>query len=313
MKPLSNDLRERIIAAVDHREDSRRHLALRFCVSVSCITRLLQLRRETGALDPRPHGGGKPPTLDQDGLERLRGLVQETPDATLQQLRQSLGVTGSIMIVCRGLRKLVITRKKKTQHATEQDRPEVQRKRRLFREKVERISPKRLVFADETGVMTAMTPAYGRAPRGERVVASAPASWESVTLISAVRLDGIRASLAVPGSSDGATSLTYVEGVLARELRRGDVVIFDNLGSHLAPEVAAAIERAGAKVLRLPPYSPDFNPIEAMFSKLKESLRRAAARTKQGVHEAIGRALKQVSAQDILGWFRNTGLCATHP
>ena len=312
MKPLSNDLRERIVVAVDHCEGSRRQLALRFSVNVSCITRLLQLRRATGSIDPRPHGGGKNPTLDQDGLERLRGLVQKTPDATLQQLRQGLGVTGSIMIVCRGLRKLDITRKKKTQHAAEQDRPEVQRQRRSFRKKVKPIAAKRLVFVDETGVTTAMTPTYGRAPRGERVIASAPASWESVTLISAVRLDGVRAPLAVPGSSNGATFLAYVENVLANELRRGDVVIFDNLGSHLAPEVAEAIERAGAKVLRLPPYSPDFNPIEEMFSKLKESLRRAAARTKQGVYEAIGRALKQVSAQDILGWFQNAGLCATH-
>ena len=136
MRPLSNDLRERILAAVDNREGSRRRLAVRFAVNVSTITRLLQLRRETGSFAPRPHGGAKEPTLDQEGLDRLREIVHETPDATLEQLQRGLGVSGSIMIVWRGLQKLDITRKKKTQHATERDRPEVQKERRSFRRKV---------------------------------------------------------------------------------------------------------------------------------------------------------------------------------
>jgi transposase len=311
MKPLSNDLRERILNAVDHREGSRRQLAVRFGVNVSTITRLLQLRRQTGSSDPRPHGGGTAPTLDQDGLDRLRGLVEETPDATLEALRQGLGVGGSIMIVWRGLQKLDITRKKKTRHASEQDQPEVQKKRRSFRRKVKPIEPKRLVFVDETGVTTAMTPAYGRAPRGERVVASAPASWESVTVIAAMGLDGVRAPLAFPGATDAATFQSYVEQVLVPALRAGDVVVFDNLSAHLRPAVSEAIERAGARVLPLPPYSPDFTPIEEMFSKFKEFLRRIGARAKDHLYEVIGEGLRQVTPQDILGWFRQAGLCAT--
>jgi transposase len=311
MRPLSNDLRERIVAAVDRHEGSRREIARRFAVDVSCITRLLQLRRQTGSIEPRPHGGGKAPALGHDGLERLRRLVQERPDATLRQLRDGLGVGGSIMIVSRALKKLGITRKKKTRHADERDRPAVRRERKAFRREVEAIEPRRLVFVDETGVTTAMTPTYGRAPRGERVVASAPASWESVTVIAAVGLDGVRAPLAVPGSSDAATFLTYVEEVLVPALRPGDVVVFDNLASHFTPGVAEAIGRAGATVLPLPPYSPDFNPIEELFSKLKELLRRAAARTRDGLYDALGEALRLVSAEDILGWFRQAGLCAT--
>jgi transposase len=173
MKPLSNDLRQRILDAVDRREGSRRQLAVRFAVDVSTITRLLQLRRQTGAFDPRPHAGGTGPTLDPEGLERLRKLVEQTPDATLEQHKQGLGISGSIMIVWRGLEKLGITRKKKTLHATERDRPEVQEERHAFLREVEPIEPKRLVFADETGVTTAMTPAYGRAPSGERAAAAA--------------------------------------------------------------------------------------------------------------------------------------------
>ena len=253
MKPLSNDLRQRILDAVDRREGSLRQLAVRFSVNVSTITRLLQLRRQTRAFDPRPHAGGTEPTLDQEGLERLRKLVEETPDATLEQLKQSLGISGSIMIVWRGLEKLGITRKKKTLHATEQDRPEVQEERSSFRDEVEPIEPKRLVFVDETGVTTAMTPAYGRALKGERVEASAPASWESVTVIAAIGLDGIRAPLAFPGGTNAAIFQTYVEQALVPALRPGDVVIFDNLAAHLRPEVTEAIERAGASVLPLPP------------------------------------------------------------
>ena len=253
MKPLSDDLRERILAAVDHREGSRRQLAARFAVNVSTITRLLQLRRQTGSIAPRPHAGGKPPTLDHDGLERLRGLVREDPDATLEQLRQRLGIAGSIMIVWRGLKALGITRKKKTLHAAERDRPDVRSKRREFRRAVGPIAPRRLVFVDETGVTTAMTPAYGRAPRGQRVEAAAPASWESVTVIAAVGLDGVRAPMAVPGASDAITFRTYVERVLVPALRPGDVVVFDNLAAHFGPGVAEAIERAGARVLPLPP------------------------------------------------------------
>src|SRR5712672_1164695 len=105
MQPLSNDLRERLLNAVDNREGSRRKLAARFCVNASTITRLLQLRRQTGSFDPRPHGGGVAPTLDHDALERLRGLVEETPDAPLEALRQKLGVSGSVMIICRALQK----------------------------------------------------------------------------------------------------------------------------------------------------------------------------------------------------------------
>jgi transposase len=312
MRPLSNDLRERILDAVDNHEGSRRQMARRFAVDVSTITRLLQLRSRTGSIEPRPRGGRtRDPALDQDALERLRRLVEEHPDATLEQLRGDLGVTGSIMIVWRALKKLDITRKKKTKHAAERDRPDVQQRRDSFRREIEPIEPKRLVFVDETGVTTAMTPTYGRAPRGERVVDSAPASWESMTVIAAVGLDGARAPLVVPGSSNAATFLTYVEQVLVPALRRGDVVVFDNLASHFTPGVAEAIERVGARVLPLPPYSPDFNPIEELFSKFKELLRRAAARTRDHLVETISEALRMVTTDDILGWFQQAGLCVT--
>ena len=313
MQPLSNDLRERILHVVDNREGSRRGIAARFCVNVSTITRLLQLRRQTGSFDPRPHRGGIAPALDHDALERLRKLVEETPDATLETLKQRMGISGGTMIICRALQKLGLPLKKKSKHASERDTPEVRKKRRGFRKEVDLIEPKRLVFVDETGVTTAMTPAYGRAPRGERVETSAPASWESVTVIAAMGLDGVRAPLALPGAVDAATFESYVEQVLVPVLHRGDVVVFDNLTSHLSPAVFEAIERAGASVLRLPPYSPDYTPIEEMFSKFKGFLRRVGARAKEHLYDAIGEGLRDVDTEDILGWFRHAGLCAIQP
>ena len=215
------------------------------------------------------------------------------------------------MIICRGLRKLGLPLKKESPHASERDNSEVGKRRREFRKEVDPIEPGRLVFVDEAGVRTAVTPAYGRAPRGERVEASAPASWESVTVIAALGLDGVRAPLAFPGAVNAATFQDYVEQVLVPALRRGDLVVFDDLTSHLSPAARETIEHAGASVPPPPPYSPDFTPIEEMFSKFKEFLRRVGARAKEHPYDAIGEGLKQVTTQDILGWFQHAGLCAT--
>ncbi len=206
------------------------------------------------------------------------------------------------------MQKLGLPRKKESRHAAERDTPQVQQKRRAFRRKIVPIEPGRLVFVDETGVTTAMTPAYGRAPRGERVEDSAPASWGSVTVIAALGLGGVRARLALPGAVNAATFQTDVEQVLVPALRPGDVVVFDNLSSHLGPAVFEAIERAGASVLPLPPYSPDYTPIEEMFSKFKEFLRRIGARAKEHLYDVIGEGLREITAKDILGWFRHAGL-----
>ena len=155
MHPLSNDLRKRILDAVDNREGSRRGLAARFKVNTSTITKLLRLRRETGSFEPRPHAGGVAPALDDDALQRLRKLVQETPDATLDVLRQRMGVPGSRMIICRALQELGLPLKKKSPHASERDTPGVEQERGEFAEEVEPIEPGRLVFVDETGVLVA--------------------------------------------------------------------------------------------------------------------------------------------------------------
>jgi transposase len=311
MRPYSSDLRERILAAVDHHEGSIRRIARIFRVSTSFIVRLLQHRRRAGTIAPKPHRGGRPSALGPDDLERLAALVREHPDATLEQLKKRGGFRCSLKTLWYALDRLGLTRKKKSLHADQRDRPDVQAKRDKFRREVRTIAARRLIFVDETGVNTAMTPAYGRAPRGERVVDSAPASWTTFTVIAALGLDGVHAPLVLPGSANTAVFQAYVERVLVPELHKGDVVVFDNLKPHLAAGVAKSIEGAGARVLPLPPYSPDYTPIEEMFSKVKQGLRRAEARTKARLYDAVGQVLRRVTPQDSFGWFGHSGLCAT--
>ncbi|HXR40664.1 MAG TPA: IS630 family transposase [Terracidiphilus sp.] len=305
MRAYSNDLRERIVTAVERGEHSLRELAHLFSVSLTFVVRLLQRRRQTGAVQPRPHAGGQTPKLNDADYTQLRQLIREQPDATLAELRAQLGVSCSLTTIFRALRKLRITRKKKTQHAQEQDSAEVQAQRAAFEANLASVDPEHLVFVDEMGANTAMTRTHGRAPAGERVSGSAPGSWQNVTLIVGLRCSGVVAPLAFEGATDQLAFQTYVEEVLVPTLQPGDVVVWDNLQAHKDREVIRAIESVGATVKPLPVYSPDETPIEEMFSKTKEYLRSVAARTTETVIAAMGVALQLVTISDIQGWFHD--------
>lgn len=182
--------------------------------------------------------------------------------------------------------------------------------RAAWRQEFAAIDPARLVFVDESGASTAMDRTYGRAPSGVRVDGPVPhGHWKVLTLTAAVRLGGVpeAACLAFDGATDTACFEAYVAQCLAPTLRSGDIVIMDNLSCHKTAEVARLIGSAGASVRYLPAYSPDLNPIERLFSKLKAYLRTAAARTIDGLIEAMGDALRAVRPGDILGWFRHSG------
>jgi transposase len=305
MPAYSQDLRQRVIDAVERHEGSIRQIAARFVVSLSFVVRLLQTYRRTGSIQPKPHAGGRRPALGPDDLDRLRELVEQQPDATLDELRQRLGIDCSTMAICRALSKLGLPRKKKVLRAEEQDSPEVQGQRRGFCEELAGLDPRRLIFIDECGANTAMTRRYGRAPAGQRVYASVPGRWESVTLTCGLRLSGVTAAFAFPGATNTGTFEEYVERVLVPELEPGDVVVWDNLKPHKAEEVVEAVEAAGARVFPLPPWSPDLSPIEEMISKVKGAMRSAAARTTEAVYAAFVSALHDVTPEDIAGWFQS--------
>jgi transposase len=153
-----------------------------------------------------------------------------------------------------------------------------------------------------------LTPLYGRAPRGERAIGSTPINYgQNVTLIGALGSDGLDALLMIEGATDGEVFRAYTERILCPTLAAGDIVIMDNLGAHKVSGIREAIEACGAQLIYLPPYSPDLSPIEACWSKLKQALRAAGARTRRKLERAIKRALETITEADALAWFAHCG------
>ena len=170
------------------------------------------------------------------------------------------------------------------------------------------LDPERLIFVDESGANTKMARLRGRAPRGQRCRAAVPhGHWKTTTFAGALRLGGMTAPMVLDGPMNGPAFLAYVEQVLAPTLTKGDTVIMDNLPAHKVAGVRAAIEATGARMRLLPPYSPDFNPIELAFAKLKALLRRAAARTIPALWTAIGDALPQFTPGECANSFAACG------
>jgi transposase len=192
--------------------------------------------------------------------------------------------------------------------AGERDRPDVARRRAQWMKYQDRIDPSRLVFIDETWTKTNMAPLRGWAPRGMRLLAKVPhGPWSTATFLAALRHNRIEAPWLLEGPIDGESFTIYVEQVLLPTLRPGDIVIMDNLGSHKGKAVRRLIRSAGAKLIFLPKYSPDLNPIEQVFAKLKHLLRKAAARTVETVCAAIGKLLGSFTKDECSNYFKNSG------
>lgn len=184
----------------------------------------------------------------------------------------------------------------------------MQQARREWRADQLALNPTKLVFLDETWASTCMTRSHGRAPRGERCVAAVPhGHWKTTTFIAALRCDAITAPMVADGPMDGALFLAYVRKFLCPTLRSGDVVILDNLSSHKVAGVKEAIEGSGATLRYLPPYSPDLNPIEKLFAKLKALLRKAAQRSIDTLWNEIGALLDVFSPQECGNYFESCG------
>jgi transposase len=198
--------------------------------------------------------------------------------------------------------------KKKSLGATERNEEE----RAAWRENANQLPTESLVFIDECGSNIALTPLYARAPKGERARGKVPRNrGKNTTLIAALSLEGIGAALILEGSANTTAIELYVEQVLAPSLRAGQIVVMDNLQAHKSARVKQAIEAKGCQLLFLPGYSPDLSPIEEAFSKLKTALRRAGARTREALEEAIAQALLTITAQDAQGWFQHCGYLLT--
>jgi transposase len=182
-------------------------------------------------------------------------------------------------------------------------------KRGWYRRRVRGMNHRRLIFLDESAVNTAMTPTHGRAPRGERVHDTAPRNYgEQTSIIGALSFGrGLLAVMTLTGAVDTLAFDAYLARVLAPRLRKGDVLVLDNLNVHKASQVQEVAEERGARVLWLAPYSPDFSPIEQCWSKIKTLLRAAKARTREELEKALACAIDQVTKSDIRGWFKHCG------
>lgn len=197
---------------------------------------------------------------------------------------------------------------KKTGHAVEQDRPDVLKQRRAWFDAQPDLDPERLVFVDETWTATNMARSHGRCPRGARLRMGFPHGHrKTTTLVAGLRLSGMVAPMVLDGPINGDWFEAYVRHVLAPTLRPGDIVIMDNLSSHKRVAARQLIEAAGAELRFLPPYSPDFNPIEMAFSKLKALLRKAAERTVEGLWSAIGRLVGLITPDETANFFTAAG------
>jgi transposase len=193
---------------------------------------------------------------------------------------------------------------KKSLHATERDTEENLRRREAFLDRIAQVAPEDLIYLDESGVSTQMTRLYGRAESGRRVHDSVPGGhWKMLTILGAMDHNGMMAAMTVEAATDREIFLAFLDEVLCPKLRAGHMVIMDNLSAHKVDGVRERIEACGASLLYLPPYSPDLNPIEKAWSKLKQTLRAVAARTVDALHQAVADQLPNISAQDASNWF----------
>ena len=197
---------------------------------------------------------------------------------------------------------------KKSLHACERDTKENRRRREEFLAVIAAVPAEKLKFLDESGVTTQMTRLWGRAPRGERVHEATPdGRWQVLTTLGTMSLRGMEAVMTVAAATDGEVFRAYVEQVLCAVLQTGDVVVMDNLSAHKVAGIRELIETCGARLIYLPPYSPDLNPIEKAWSKFKQFLRAAKARTAEALDQAVTEALKTITPNNAQAWFRHCG------
>jgi transposase len=305
--PLSNDIRRRIIEARE-KGDSIKKIAREKGVGVNTIACLLRLYRETGSYAPRPLRNGRKPRLDADTLEKIRARIEKQPDITLRELIEELELPISESGLCKIVNEKLGLRRKKTAFAAQQQRADVAQKRDLWKSHQPSLDASRLVFLDESGVNTAMTRLYGRAQKHQRVREAVPDTrFHRTTILSSVRLDGKMVPCVFEGALNGEIFRLYITQFLVPTLRPGDIVVMDNLSCHKVSGVEEAINSAGATVAYLPPYSPDLNPIELLWSKLKTIMRKLKIRSADLLDDAIAYALSCISASDVAGWFRHDG------
>ena len=313
-KPLDNDLRKRMVETM-WEVNCCSAVARQFRVATSTVSRLMKRVKRTGSYEPGQMGGHRKRVLEEH-RDWIAGRVEACPEITSKQLQQDLlaerGVQVSEDTAGRFLRSLDLTFKKKTPVAEERDREDVKVRRDEWQRDQNSMRTDKLVFLDETWIKTNMAPLRGWGPKGERLPGKAPfGHWKTSTLVGALRSDGIVAPRVLSGPVNGKTFLAYIQEALAPTLKPGDIVVMDNLSCHKGNAVQTAIEDQGAELRFLPPYSPDFNPIEQVFAKLKHWLRKAKERDREKLWGNACGILESIKPDECVNYLRHSGYLAT--
>jgi transposase len=313
MNAYSKDLRLKTLAALD-RGLTRGEVVETFGISLATLKRWLKGRREGSDLSPR-HSTG--PLHGAQAAHRGHTRTEGRPTRAAPRERHRhpqapLRVVGA-EDRGRGLGgdhesrdppEAGVEQKKRTLAAAERD----EGKRRAWRETLSGVDPARLVFVEESSTNISLAPRYARVPKGERARGKVPKNWgKNVTLIASMSEEGMGPSMSIEGSSDTESFGLYMKDILAPRLEEGQIVIMDNLSVHKSAWVRELIEGRGCSLVLLPSYSPDFDPIEQAFSKLKDLLRKAEARTREALFEATHHALRAITQQDARSYFEYCG------
>jgi transposase len=313
MKPYSVDLRRRVVQAYREGNQTLAEVAQQFRVGPNFVQRMVLKAGADQSLQPHPHRGGPQRALHGRTLLVFYRLLAADPTATLAELAQRLeqvsGVRVSAATVGLTLKRLGFRRKRTSPQAQERDRPAVQAQRALFRQAQPTWSADRLVVLDESGVNGRLHRRYGWARDHQRVVQAVPLRrYPRWTLIGALTLDGLETWRIVRnGSVNTAIFTRFVQEELRPVLQPGDIVILDNFKPHHADAVQTQLTAAGVTVQFLPPYSPDFSPIELAWGKLKLLLKLAGARTAAALEGALRRAREAITPADAEHWFQHCG------
>jgi len=310
MRAYPKELRVRVVNAIEQGAGTIAEMSVLFGVGPTFIKKMLRLHRAGEDLAPR-HGGGPVARRQEPERALLRHEVQQQPDVTLEELQRTLveqrQVTASRATICRALQQLGLPRKKSLV-ASERD----EKARKKFRKLTGALDSGHYIFIDAMGSNLGLTRLYGRAAPGTRVRDEVPGDrGGNISTIGAIGVDGVRTGLSVPGAIDGETMLFFVEELLVPTLTRGDIVLMDNASIHKLDDIEDALEAAGAGLLFLPPYSPDLNPIEHAWSKVKARLRALKARTGPALLDALVTAFATLTPHDLQGWFRHCGYQVT--
>jgi len=300
-KPYSRDLRNKIMEAYQNGEGSMRQLGKRFKVSVTFIFTLVKRLSQTGSIDPKPHGGGRSPGVKAEGQDFLKQLIKQQPDLTLEELAQKYQKDFkpvSTSTIDRTLKKLKLTRKKKSLFEPRKNTPENHTKQQNYQTNIAAFEAEDFIFLDETGSVRNSTRSQARSLQGQRI--KSPNSLirgPRISTIGTLGTEGILTSLCYEGTLNFNLFEYFVEHFLVPVLTPNRVVILDNASSHHSEKAIALIETTGAGVIFLPPYSPELNPIELIWSQVKSFLKKTIISSTEELYEAIAVALETITPQ----------------